>query len=97
VKNLAISRRYAKALLLIGKEDGKAETYRKELDAIEGVITGNSGLEQTIANPLHDAASRKKVLAAIIKNMNLSAADESLVAETRLARATPLNSSARFL
>jgi len=28
MKNLAIARRYAKALLLIGKEDGKAESYR---------------------------------------------------------------------
>jgi F-type H+-transporting ATPase subunit delta len=28
MKNLIIARRYAKALLLIGKEDGQAETYR---------------------------------------------------------------------
>jgi len=33
VKNLAIARRYAKALLLIGKEDGQTETYREELKA----------------------------------------------------------------
>ena len=35
MKNLAISRRYAKALLLIGKEDGNAEVYRQELDRLE--------------------------------------------------------------
>ncbi|MBW2517315.1 MAG: F0F1 ATP synthase subunit delta, partial [Deltaproteobacteria bacterium] len=31
MKNLAVARRYAKALLLIGKEDGQTDSYRKEL------------------------------------------------------------------
>ncbi len=31
MKNLAIARRYAKALLMIGKEDGQTETYKEEL------------------------------------------------------------------
>ncbi len=34
MKNLSISRRYAKALMLIGEEDGNADQYRKELDEI---------------------------------------------------------------
>ncbi|MEJ2661042.1 MAG: ATP synthase F1 subunit delta [Desulfobacteraceae bacterium] len=34
MKNLAIARRYAKALLLIGKEDGNTETYRTELNGV---------------------------------------------------------------
>ena len=32
MKNLAIARRYAKALLLIGKEDNKVDIYRQELE-----------------------------------------------------------------
>ena len=32
MKNLTIARRYAKALLIIGKEDGQAETYKEELN-----------------------------------------------------------------
>ena len=72
MKNLAISRRYAKALLLIGQEDGKAESYREELDGIAGVIAGSGELGQILANPLYDAASRKKILSAIIEKTDLS-------------------------
>ena len=38
MKNLKVARRYAKALLIIGKEDGQAETYREELNAFSGLI-----------------------------------------------------------
>jgi hypothetical protein len=44
VKNLSIARRYAKALLLIGKEDGQAETYREELDGVTQAIAGEPEL-----------------------------------------------------
>ena len=37
MKNLAIARRYAKALLLIGKEDGQTETYREELKSFSEI------------------------------------------------------------
>ncbi len=72
MKSLAIARRYAKALLLIGKEDGQAEAYREELDGIAGLISGEKQLEQAISNPLYDAAGRKKVLQAVVKNLGLS-------------------------
>ena len=38
MKNLAISRRYAKALLLIGKEDDNAEKYKEELDGFASLV-----------------------------------------------------------
>jgi len=38
VKNLAIARRYAKALMLIAQEDGQAEQYRDELQGVAGII-----------------------------------------------------------
>jgi len=66
MKNLAVARRYAKALLLIGKEDGQAENYREELDSIAGLVSREAELEQAICNPLYDVSSRKKVLQAII-------------------------------
>jgi F-type H+-transporting ATPase subunit delta len=72
VKSLAIARRYAKALLLIGKEDGEAETYREELDGIAGLISESRQLEQAISNPLYDASGRKKVLQAIVEKLELS-------------------------
>ena len=66
MKNLAIPRRCAKALLLIGKEDGQTETYGKELAGFSGLIKEKS-LEQAINNPLYNAAGRKKVLETIVK------------------------------
>jgi F-type H+-transporting ATPase subunit delta len=79
VKNLAISRRYAKALLLIGKEDGNAEVYRKELDRLAGLVTKEKGLEQALTNPLYNAAARKKVLQLVIEKLSLSKATRSFL------------------
>jgi F-type H+-transporting ATPase subunit delta len=72
VKNLAISRRYAKALLLIGKEDGKAEAYKEELDSVTALIEREPELNHALTNPLYDAAGRKKVLKAVVEKLNLS-------------------------
>jgi F-type H+-transporting ATPase subunit delta len=56
MKNLAIARRYAKALLLIGKEDGQVE----------------ASLNQAIINPLYDAGARRNVLQKIIDKLGFS-------------------------
>ncbi len=72
MKNMVIARRYAKALLLVGKEDGNAETYKKELDMIAGLIDGSKELEQAIMNPLYDSAKRKNVLKNIIERLKIS-------------------------
>ena len=79
MKNLTVARRYAKALLIIGKEDGQAETYREELDAFSGLISKEKELEQAITNPLYDALSRKKVLQAIIDKVEISKVMESFL------------------
>jgi len=72
VKNLTVARRYSKALLLIGKEDDKTETYREELDGFARLIEREKELEQAICNPLYDVADRKKVLVSILEKLNLS-------------------------
>ncbi|MFO7963977.1 MAG: ATP synthase F1 subunit delta [Desulfobacterales bacterium] len=72
MKNLAIARRYAKALLLIGKEDGRAEDYRTELVELSELIQNESQLASVINNPLYDTVSRKRVLGAIIEKLGLS-------------------------
>jgi F-type H+-transporting ATPase subunit delta len=45
MKNLAVARRYAKALLLIGEQDGQIETYRNELQSVAGLVANNNQLE----------------------------------------------------
>jgi F-type H+-transporting ATPase subunit delta len=69
VINARIARRYAKALLAIGKEDGQAETYKEELEGFAKLLEENKGLEMAISNPLYDAESRKKVLDAVMKKV----------------------------
>jgi F-type H+-transporting ATPase subunit delta len=72
VKNLKVARRYAKALLIIGKEDNEAETYKEELDRFSDLIASEKELEQAITNPLYNAGDRKKVLRAVIDKVNIS-------------------------
>ncbi|MFO7709283.1 MAG: ATP synthase F1 subunit delta [Desulfobacterales bacterium] len=79
MKNLAVARRYAKALLLIGVQDGQAETYRSELQRVAGLVAGDSRLEQAIVNPLYDSAARRRVLQSLIAKMNLSRATSSFL------------------
>ncbi len=72
MKKLAIARRYAKALLLIGKEDGHAEKYREELDGFAGLMAKEKALEQAICNPLYDTAGRKAVLKDVVERLDIS-------------------------
>ena len=72
MKNLRIARRYAKALLLIGKEDGQAEAYRAELGGVARLIEENKALEQALCNPLYESEGRRKVLVTLVDKLGLS-------------------------
>lgn len=72
MKNLVVARRYAKALLLIGEEDGKAETYRGELNKLADFVTKEEEFTRVISNPLYNVENRKKVLETVIKKTQLS-------------------------
>ena len=72
MKNLVIARRYAKALLLIGKGDGQTEIYREELNTVAELVKGQKVLEQALTNPLYSAVERRKVLNAVLQKMSLS-------------------------
>lgn len=79
MKNLAVSRRYAKALILIGQEDGQAEQYNSELDAVVGLFDKQEDLEKTVTNPLFNKNDRKKVLTAVLAATDLSAIMKSFL------------------
>ena len=72
MKNLTIARRYAKALLIIGKEDGQAEAYGKELDGFAKLMAKEKELEKAICNPLYGVLGRKNVLEAVIGKVGIS-------------------------
>jgi len=79
VKNLKVARRYAKALLIIGKEDGNAETYREELEGFAGLMSQEKDLEQAICNPLYAVSDRKKVLETVVGKIGVSKVMESFL------------------
>ena len=70
--NLAIARRYAKALLAIGKEDGQAEAYKEELTGFVETLETEKGLRHALTNPLYAAEGRAKVLQKVLEKMSLS-------------------------
>lgn len=72
MKNHAVSRRYAKALILIGQEDGQADGYNDELSAMLGLLDSNEGFEQALTNPLIRKNDRKKLLEAVIASAGFS-------------------------
>ncbi len=79
MKNLAVSRRYAKALILIGQEDGQAEQYNAELDSIVGLFDTQEGFETALTNPLYNKNDRKKVLQTVLAATKLSAIMKSFL------------------
>ena len=79
MRSSAIARRYAKALILIGKEDGQAESYREELDTIVGLLDKEQIFEQAVCNPLYNASSRRNVLSTVVDKMELSKVIKSFV------------------
>jgi F-type H+-transporting ATPase subunit delta len=72
MKNLAVARRYAKALLLISKEDGQTDAYRKELSGFADLMEQEDALSQAITNPLYDAQNRRNVLQAVLNSLGVS-------------------------
>ena len=79
MKDIAISRRYAKALLLIAKEDGKAETYREELSGLTAFLGAEEALAVAISNPVYAIAGRKNLLAVVVQKLSLSPVISSFV------------------
>lgn len=69
---LRIARRYAKALMTIGREDGQAETYKEELGSVVKLLEEQEGLFMAITNPLYNADSRKNVLRLVVERLGLS-------------------------
>lgn len=66
-----IARRYAQALLALGREDDNFAKYGEELDAfIEALST--SGLFEALSNPIYPADARRQVLNAVLEKMSFT-------------------------
>ena len=79
MKNLAIARRYAKALLLISKEDGQTDSYQKELSGFAELMEKDEALNQAVTNPLYEASARRNVLQTVIDKLDISSTMRSFL------------------
>jgi len=67
-----VSRRYAKALLSLGQEDGRYEEYGRNLQEFSDFCKRNEGFFQVISNRLFSAEDRKKILDAVLEKTTFS-------------------------
>lgn len=72
MRSSAIARRYAKALILIGKQDGQAEKYRDELQGFIELLDSQPALEQTVNNPLYGTEKRRNLLDTVLERLQIS-------------------------
>ncbi|MDI6795684.1 MAG: ATP synthase F1 subunit delta [Desulfatibacillaceae bacterium] len=70
MRNLKVARRYAKALLLLGREDGQAETYRTQMEDFASVLQNSPDLASALHNPIHPVVVRRAVLNAVLEKLN---------------------------
>jgi F-type H+-transporting ATPase subunit delta len=72
VINRAIARRYAKALMNIGREDGNYDTYGEELDAFTALFQREEQLQEALNNPAFNILRRQAIIQEIGKRLRLS-------------------------
>ena len=72
MRSAAAARRYAKALFLIAKEEGRVAELRAELDSLFELLEGDSDLRAAIFRPLHPGAERRAVLQAVCERLGSS-------------------------
>lgn len=72
MRNFTISRRYARALLSLGKEDGNYLKYGEELNAFSELLKRETQARYILQSPIHDFTSRDKLLKAILGKAGFS-------------------------
>ena len=70
--SLIVAKRYARALLDIGREDGKFEQYGQELGEVAALFDQAPELESVLANPAFVFEGRRNLLNALLDKAGLS-------------------------
>lgn len=69
----SVSRRYARALLSVGEEDGHWDAYAGELDRVASAYLASQDLRDLWLNPSHGRETRLKAVDALAGGLSLSA------------------------
>lgn len=70
--NLIVAKRYARALLDLGKEDGNFEQYGEQLAQWVELLDESPELETVLSNPGLEFTDRRKLLDTFLEKMGLS-------------------------
>lgn len=68
----AIARRYAKALVQIGAEEGAVEKFNAELAAFNAVLAGSPALGSVLQSPAYGIEAKREILREVIGKLALS-------------------------
>ena len=69
--DLTVARRYAKALLTLGKEDGKYKEYGDGISGFAHLLQREPELRDALLNPVHSREDRHKLLLHMIKLLQM--------------------------
>jgi len=72
LKRSKVSKRYAKALLGLGREEGRYQEYGKELRDFAAFYESHPELSQAISNPAFTLEDRKGILKALLARSAIS-------------------------
>ncbi|MBU0680445.1 MAG: F0F1 ATP synthase subunit delta [Proteobacteria bacterium] len=72
MKNAAIAKRYAKALLAVGKDENALDEYATSLNEFAALVAGNPELADALANPIYPLDAREGVMREIVKAAGVS-------------------------
>jgi F-type H+-transporting ATPase subunit delta len=79
VTNQILAKRYAKALLTLGREDGNYEHYAQELDTFTTFWERQPDFVDAVSNPLYGKDNRKAVCQTVAAKLGLSQVFRSLL------------------
>jgi len=70
----SIGRRYAKALLDLGREQSKTDEYLGQLLSVQAALNSSQDMNYLLNDPAFEAADRKKVFGILAQKLSLSEA-----------------------
>jgi F-type H+-transporting ATPase subunit delta len=65
--NVSIARRYARALLDVATETGRADAVSEQLSSVSGALSQNRELADVLFNPAYSREQRARVVEALLK------------------------------
>jgi len=68
----SLARRYAKALMEIGNEDGSYQRIGQDVSAMAKAISSSSELTDLLSNPVFPGADRKRIILSILEQIGAS-------------------------